>query len=58
MEILTTIFDCGMYLTGLLMALIVALFVVVAGYELVLTIFRKAAFAKKMRRRVQKCRTW
>lgn len=53
MEILTTIFDCGLYLTGLLMVLIVALFLVVAGYELALTIFRKAAFERKMRRRVR-----
>ena len=51
MEILTTIFDCCMYLTGLLMALIVALFVVVAGYELALTFVKRAAFEKKMRRR-------
>ena len=53
MEILTTIFDCCMYLTGLLMALIVALFIVVAGYELALTFVRKAAFERKMRRRVR-----
>ena len=53
MEILTTIFDCGMYLTGLLMALIVALFIVVACYELVLTIVKRAAFERKMRRRMK-----
>ena len=53
MDRLTTIFDCGMYLTGLLMALIVALFIVVAGYELVLTCVRKAAFERKMKRRVR-----
>ena len=58
MEILTTIFDAGMYLTGLLMALIVALFIVVAGYELALTFVKRAAFEKKIRRRSQKCRTW
>ena len=53
MDRLTTIFDCGMYLTGLMMALIVALFVVVAGYELALTFIRKATFERKMRRRVR-----
>lgn len=53
MEILTTIFDCGMYLTGLLMALLVALFIVIMGYELALTFVRKVAFEKKMRRRVR-----
>jgi len=42
-----------MYLTGLLMALVVALVAVVAGYELALTIVRKAAFARKIRRRVR-----
>ena len=51
MEILTTIFDCGLYLTGLLMAMIVALVVVVAGYKLALTCVKRAAFEKKMRRR-------
>ena len=51
MEILTTIFDCGMYLTGLLMALIVALVIVIMGYELALTFVRKAAFERKIRRR-------
>ena len=51
MEIMTTIFDCGMYLTGLLMGLVVVLFVVVAGYELVLTCVRKTAFERKIRRR-------
>ena len=53
MEILTTIFDCCLYLAGLALALIVALFLVVAGYELALTFFRKAAFERKMRRRVR-----
>ena len=53
MEMLTTIFDTGMYLTGLLMALVVALFVVVAGYELALTFIRKETFARRIRRRVR-----
>ena len=53
METITTIFDCGMYLTGVMMALVVALFVVVAGYELALTFVRKAAFERKMRRRMK-----
>lgn len=53
METITTIFDLGLYLTGVMMALIVALFLVVAGYELALTIFKKAAFERKMRRRVR-----
>ena len=51
MEMLTTIFDCCLYLAGLALALIVALFVVIMGYELALTIFRKAAFERKIRRR-------
>ena len=53
MEILTTIFDCCLYLAGLALALVVALFIVVAGYELALTVARKAAFERKMRRRVR-----
>lgn len=53
MEILTTIFDCCLYLAGLLMALGVALFIVVAGYELALTFVRRAAFERKIRRRVR-----
>ena len=52
MEILTTIFDCGLYLTGLLMALVVALVIVVAGYELALTYVKRATFARKIRRRI------
>ena len=58
MEILTTIFDCCLYLAGLAMAFVVALFIVIIGYKLVLTVVRKAAFERKMRRRSQKCRTW
>lgn len=53
MEILTTIFDCCLYLAGLAMAFVVALFIVIMGYELALTIFRKAAFERKIRRRVR-----
>ena len=53
MEILTTIFDAGMYLTGLLMALIVALFIVVAGYERIRTVAKNAMFEKRMRRRTR-----
>ena len=53
MEMLTTIFDCGMYLTGLLMALVVALFIVVSCYELVRTVVKNAIFEKRMRRRMK-----
>ena len=53
METITAVFDLGMYLTGVMMALVVALFVVVAGYELALTFVRKAAFERKMRRRMK-----
>ena len=53
MEILTTIFDLGLYLTGVMMALIVALFIVVAGYELVRTVVKNAMFEKRMRRRMK-----
>ena len=56
MEILTTIFDCCLYLAGLALALVVALFIVVSCYELVLTFVKRAAFEKKIRRRSQKCR--
>ena len=58
MEMLTTVFDCCLYLAGLALALIVALFIVISGYELVLTFVKRAAFEKKIRRRSQKCRTW
>ena len=51
MEILTTIFDCGLYLTGVMMALIVALFICVAGYERIRTVAKNAMFEKRMRRR-------
>ena len=53
MEILTTIFDCCLYLAGLALALVVALFIVVAGYELALTFVKRAAFERKIRRRVR-----
>ena len=53
METITAVFDLGKYLTGVMMALVVALFVVVAGYELALTFVRKAAFERKMRRRMK-----
>lgn len=52
MEILTTIFDCCLYLAGLALALVVALFVAVAGYELVRTVVKNAMFEKRMRRRI------
>ena len=58
MEILTTIFDCCLYLAGLAMAFVVALFIVIMGYKLVLTFVKRAAFERKFRRRSQKCRTW
>ena len=51
MDRLTTIFDAGLYLAGLALALVVALFLVVSGYELALTFVRKAAFERKIRRR-------
>ena len=53
METITTIFDLGMYLTGVMMALVVALFVAVAGYELVRTVVKNAMFEKRMRRRMK-----
>ena len=53
METITTIFDCGMYLTGVMMALGVALFVAGAGYELVRTVVKNAMFEKRMRRRMK-----
>ena len=53
MEILTTIFDLGLYLTGVMMALVVALFIVVGGYELVRTVVKNAMFEKRMRRRMK-----
>ena len=56
MEILTTIFDCCLYLAGLALTFVVALFIVVSGYELALTFVKRAAFDKKIRRRSQKCR--
>ena len=56
METITTIFDCGLYLTGVLMALIVALFMCVAGYELVRIVVKNAIFERKMRRRMRNAR--
>ena len=53
MDMITTIFDLGLYLTGVLMALVVALFVAVAGYELVRTVVKNAMFEKRMRRRMK-----
>ena len=53
MEMITTIFDCGLYLTGVMMALVVALFVVVAGYERIRTVAKNAMFEKRMRRRMR-----
>ena len=53
MKTITTIFDCGMYLTGLMMALVVALFIVVSCYELVRTVVKNAIFEKRMRRRMK-----
>ena len=54
MEILTTTFDCCLYLAGLALALVVALFIVVSCYELVLTFVRKERFARRIRRRVRR----
>ena len=51
METITTIFDLGLYLTGVMMALIVALFICVAGYERIRTVAKNAMFEKRMRRR-------
>ena len=53
MEILTTIFDCCLYLTGLALTLVVALFIVVAGYERIRTVVKNAMFEKRMRRRTR-----
>ena len=53
METITTIFDLGLYLTGVLMALIVALFICVAGYELTRSAIKNTMFARKMRRRMK-----
>ena len=53
METITTIFDLGLYLTGVMMALIVALFIVVAGYERIRTVVKNAMFEKRMRRRMK-----
>lgn len=53
METITTIFDLVLYLTGVLMALIVALFICVAGYELLRGAVKSAMFERKMRRRMK-----
>ena len=53
METITTIFDLGLYLTGVLMALVVALFICVAGYERIRTVAKNAMFEKRMRRRAR-----
>ena len=51
METITTIFDLCLYLTGVMMALIVALFIVIMGYERIRTVAKNAMFEKRMRRR-------
>ena len=51
MDRLTTIFDCCLYLAGLALALVVALFICVAGYERIRTVAKNAMFEKRMRRR-------
>ena len=53
METITTIFDLGLYLIGVMMALIVALFICVAGYELLRGAVKSAMFERKMRRRMK-----
>ena len=53
MEMLTTIFDCCLYLAGLALALIVALFIVVAGYEFLRTVAKNAILDRKLRRRMR-----
>jgi len=53
METITTIFDLGLYLTGVMMALVVALFLCVAGYELLRGAIKNTMFARKMRRRMK-----
>ena len=53
METITTIFDLGLYLVGVMMALVVALFVVVAGYEFLRTVVKNAILEKRMRRRMR-----
>ena len=53
METITTVFDLCLYLTGVLLALVVALFICVAGYELLRGAVKSAMFARKMRRRTR-----
>ena len=53
METITTVFDLGLYLTGVLLALVVALFICVAGYELLRGAVKSAMFERKMRRRMK-----
>ena len=53
METITTIFDLGLYLTGVMMALIVALFICVAGYERIRTVAKNAILDRKLRRRMR-----
>ena len=53
METITTIFDLCLYLTGVMMALIVALFICVAGYEFLRGAVKSAMFERKMRRRMK-----
>ena len=53
METITTIFDLGLYLTGVMMALVVALFIVVSCYELVRTVAKNAILDRKLRRRMR-----
>ena len=53
MEAIATIFDCCLYLAGLALALVVALFICVAGYELLRGAVKSAMFERKMRRRMK-----
>ena len=53
MEMITTIFDLVLYLTGVMMALVVALFICVAGYEFLRTVAKNAILDRKLRRRMR-----
>ena len=53
MKTITTIFDLGLYLVGVLMALVVALCICVAGYEFLRTVVKNAILDRKLRRRMR-----
>lgn len=53
MESATMIFDACLFLAGVMMALVVALFVAVAGYELLRAAVKSVLFERRMRRRMR-----